>query len=186
MKNLHFYEAVDVDRLVWPTDYHFISMQTSAMAVFNDFKQSKPTLIAPDVTAIEAERLMRLEHVMIKMVVDEEGRFLGVVCLDDLDSQELLKMVANGYVRAELRVRDFMRPKASLRSFDYAELEQATIRDVIDALQHSGQQYCLVVERDNQAVRGIISAKDLAEKIRLPLDVQNRSSFVHVFNAIYH
>lgn len=186
MKNLQFYEAVDIDRLVWPTSYHFISMQTSAMAVFNDFKQSRPTLIAPDVTAIEAERLMRAEHVTIKMVMDEQDRFIGVVCLDDLDSQEVLKMVANGYQRAELRVRDFMRPKAGLRSFDYAELEQATIKDVIDALQNSGQQYCLVVDRDNHAVRGIISASDLAEKIRLPLDIQNRSSFVNVFNAIYH
>lgn len=186
MKNLHFYEAIDVDRLVWPSDYHFISMQTSAMAVFTDFKQNQPTLIAADVPAVEAERLMRTEHVTTRMVVDEQDRFLGVVCLDDLDSQEVLKMVANGYQRSELRVSDFMRPKAALRSFDYAELEQATIKDVIEALQYSGQQHCLVVDRDNHAVRGIISAKDLAEKIQLPLDVQNRSSFVNVFNAIYH
>lgn len=186
MKNLHFYEAVNVDRLVWPADFHLVSMEASAMAVFNDFKQSRPTLISPEMTAIEAERLMRTEHEAIKMVVDGQDRFLGVLCLDDLDSQEVLKKVANGYQRAELRVSDFMRPKASLQSFDYAELEQATIKDVIDALQYSGQQYCLVVDRDNQAVRGIISAKDLAEKIRLPLDVQNRSSFVNVFNAIYH
>lgn len=186
MKQLQFYEGLDVDRLIWPVSYNVLNVQSSAISVLDDFRQNQPTLISPDATAMDVELAMRREHVRLKVVVDEFERFLGIVTLEDLDHQEMLKRVAEGYHRSELKVRDFMHPRNSLRSFDYEELERASIQDVIEALQHSGQQLCLVVDHGRRAIRGVISARDIATRMGLPLDTQNRSSFVNVFQAIYH
>lgn len=186
MKQLQFYEELDVDRLIWPVSYSVLNVHSSAISVLDDFRQSQPALVSPDTPAMEVEASMRRDHIRLKVVIDEFERFLGIVTVDDLDSQEMLKMVAEGYSRTDLIVRDFMHPRSSLRCFDYEELERATIADVMEVLQHSGQQYCLVVDQGCRAIRGVISAQDIATRIGLPLDTQNRSSFVNVFKAIYH
>lgn len=186
MKHLQFYEGLDVDRLIWPASYSVLNIQSSAITVLEDFRKNQPALVSPDAPAMEVEASMRRDHIRLKVVIDEFERFLGLVTVNDLDSQEMLKMVAEGYPRHELKVRDFMHPRSSLRSFDYEELERATIQDVMETLQHSGQQHCLVVDQGCRAIRGVISAQDIASRIGLPLDTQNRSSFVNVFKAIYH
>lgn len=54
-------------------------------------------------------------HVRLKLVVDDHGAFVGLVSLADLDDQEKVKKVAEGFNRRDLAVADFMRPRDSLR-----------------------------------------------------------------------
>jgi CBS-domain-containing membrane protein len=76
-----------------------------------------------------------------------------------------------------------MRPKKNLSTLDYNELSRATIGDVIIALKDSGQQHCLVVDKDSNKIRGIFSASDISRKLHLSIDIQEKSSFYKVFSA---
>jgi CBS domain containing-hemolysin-like protein len=186
MNKLTFYKADTSDELAQPTQTDSITIHSPALLVFTDFKNVSPLVIESSVSASEAERLMQASHVRLKMVVDKRNHFLGVVSLDDLNNQEVIKRISQGFRREELTVSDFMRSRDMLMAFSYSELLNASIQDVIDALQASGQQHCLVVDREKHDIRGIISASDIARKLKLPIDIDKGSNFAKISRAIYH
>tara|TARA_R110001592_G_scaffold140906_1_gene362026 strand:- start:7125 stop:7685 length:561 start_codon:yes stop_codon:yes gene_type:complete len=186
MKKLDFYSVDSIDSLAWPIEPELISVDTSAIEVFTDFKLNQPMIIEADTLAIDAQKFMLKAHVRLKIVVDQNNNFLGILSLDDLTSQEIIKHVSQGDSREELTVTDFMRSKKDLQGFNYAAVKKASIMDVIQALKTTGQQHCLVVDFEENKIRGIISASDISRKLKLPLDIRHNSSFVSIFNVLHH
>jgi CBS domain containing-hemolysin-like protein len=186
MKKLDFYSVDNVEALAWPTKPELISVDSSAIEVFTDFQANQPLVIDADTRALDAQKFMLQAHVRLKIVVDENNHFLGLISLDDLNSQEIIKHVSKGDNRDELIVTDFMRPKSELQAFNYAAIQKASIMDVIQALKETGQQHCLVVDFKENKIRGIISASDISRKLKLPLDIRNNSSFLSIFNVLHH
>lgn len=184
MAKLTLYDVDNVEELEWPDLDHEITMDSPALGIFTDFKEVKPLVIEGDTTAIDAQKLMQKAHVRLKVVVDGDTRFLGIVSFKELNSQEVIKRVSQGARRQELSVMDFMKPKNNLKAFAYSELEKATIKDVVDALKDNGQQHCMVIDHDQDRIRGVISASDIARKLRISLDITRDSSFVGIYNAI--
>jgi len=185
MRNIGFYDTDAIDELATPTASTEITTDSPALEVFTDFNEHRPLVLEATTTAVEAERLMQMAHVRLKFVVDKNNHFLGVVSLDDLNSQEIVKKLSQGFNRDELSVTDFMRPRNELKAFDYEEVSKAKISDIIEALKSSGQQHCLVIDREKHKIRGIFSASDMARKLRLPINIETRSSFAHVFKVIH-
>jgi CBS domain-containing protein len=186
MKKLDLYSVDNIDSLAWPTRPQLISVDSSALEVFTDFRITQPLIIEEHTSAIDAQKFMLQAHVRLKIVVDDDNNFLGLLSLDDLNSQEIIKQVSQGDCREELVVTDFMRPRKSLQAFNYAAIEKASIMDVIQALKSTGQQHCLVVDFKENKIRGIISASDISRKLKLPLDIGMNSSFVSIFNILHH
>jgi CBS domain-containing protein len=186
MKKLDFYSVDNIDSLSWPAAPELISVDSSAVAVFTDFRLTQPMVIYADTLAIDAQNFMLQAHVRLKIVVDDSNHFLGLLSLDDLNSQEIIKHVSQGGSRDELVVTDFMKSKKDLQAFNFAALEKASIMDVIQALKTVGQQHCLVVDFEENKIRGIISASDISRKLKLPLDISMNSSFVSIFNVLHH
>jgi len=184
MNNLGFYQTDAIDELASPTETREITINSPAVEVFTDFNKHRPLVLEATSTAVEAERLMQMAHVRLKFVVDKNNHFLGVVSLDDLNSQEIVKKLSQGFSREDLSITDFMRPRTELHAFDYDEVSRAKISDIIEALKSSGQQHCLVIDRDKHKIRGIFSASDMARKLHLPINIETRSSFAHVFKVI--
>jgi len=185
MKNLTLQSAKDAHNVAHPPVFDSITATDSALEIFTDFKRTPALLVDASLSAEQAEALMQATHVRMKIVVDRREGVLGIVSLDDLNSQEMIKRISQGYRRSELKVTDFMKPMASLKAFSWDELKDATIRDVIHALENSGQQHCLVIDDHKQEIRGIISASDIARKLKLPLDIQRESSFARISHIIY-
>lgn len=184
MKKLHFYDTEVSDELAWPESDGAITPDSCALEIFTDFNHHIPLVFEPSIAATDAEQIMRKEHVKLKFVVDEDSHFLGIVSLEDLNSREIIKKLSRGYKRQELSITDFMRPRSELKAFDYEELSNSTIRDVVETLSGSGQRHCLVVDRRLHRICGIISASDIIRKLKLPLDIENRSGFSYVFEAV--
>lgn len=185
MRKLEFYNPDPAAHLVWPNESRDVNLDSSALTVFTDFKENRPLVIDAHCSAIEAERLMLEEHVRLKLVINADRDFLGVVSLADLNSQELLKKVAKGFSRNELKVVDFMRPRESLRVLDYEEVARSTVADLVETLKGNYQQHCLVIDRSSHEIRGVVSASDLARRLRLPLDINRNSSFFGIFTALH-
>lgn len=185
MKTLALYNVEQVDELVWPENYQEITLDSPATLVLTDFKKNKPLVILEDVSAHDAEHLMMCAHVRLKLVVDDQNKFLGVLSLTDIHHQEIMKKVANGYEHHELLVTDFMQPKAALKAIDFAELQKASVADILETLKANGQRHCLVVNREKHNIRGVVSASDIVRMLKLKTDVNFPPSFVDIFNEVH-
>lgn len=186
MKKLAFHSVDNINLFSKPHSVEPVTLDSSALEVFTDFKQIEPLVIEADTKAVDAQAYMRKAHVRMKLVVDKQEHFLGVISLDDLTSQEIMKHMSKVDKREDLLVTEFMRPRGSLHAFSYADLEKASIMDVIQVLKTTGQQHCLVVDYNENTIRGIISASDISRKLHLPLDIETNSSFVSIFNVLHH
>lgn len=184
MRQIHLFPVSHVAHLVRPEEFHELSPLSSALEFFTDFKKHVPLTIDGSTPAESVETLMWQAHVKLKLVVDGEGELIGTVSLDDLDDQHFMARVARGYAHNEILVKDLMMPKAKIMALNLNDLEQATINDVVKALQHKGQQHCLVVDHSTTQIRGLISASDVARRLRIPIRIERVPTFVDIFSSI--
>lgn len=184
MKKLALYPVEKIDELTSPEAHEDISILSSAVNIFTDFKKVIPLVIESNASAVEVESLMQKSHVRLKLVVNHKNEFLGLISFESLHNQEILKRVAEGHQREQLKVIDFMIPKDQLKAIDYDDLSYAKIGDVIETLKSAGQQHCLVLDRQQHAIRGVLSANDIARRLKLAVDVSTPNSFAAIFDVI--
>jgi len=175
----------DLDELASPTDDLRITLQSPVSKVFTDFMQHMPLVVESSTSAEETLSLMKKMHVRLKFVINEGRHFIGIVSREDLNSRSIIQKLADENTeREKLMVTDFMKPRSILKAFDFDEVLETNIGDVIETLKHYGEQHCLVVNRRNHQIRGIVSSSDIARKLHLDIDIHDRSSFVRIFEAV--
>lgn len=184
MKKIMLIDADAVSDLAWPEPDDEVTVHSPALEVFTDFSRTKPLVIEADTKAVDTEKLMQKAHVRLKVVVDHDTHFLGIISLQDLNSQQMVIKISEGDKREELSVIDFMQPRSRLKGLEFADLSKASIIQVIEALKDSAQQHCIVVDNDQRRLRGLISASDIVRKLRLPLNLLNDPSFAEVYTAV--
>jgi CBS domain-containing protein len=184
MKTLNLLAIDQIDHLARPEEMEPLTYESAALCIFTDFRDNQPFVIDASSPAIEAESLMIKAHVKLKIVVNHEDEFLGVVSLADISNENIIRHVAEGLSREEVRVGDLMQPKASLKAFAYSQIEHATVADVMAALQLNGLQHCLIVDTDQHVIRGLISASDIARKLKIPLSLTVQPTFAAIFDAV--
>ncbi len=185
MRRLNLYRTDDVDRLTWPEVIQHVDLYSPALTVFTDFTVHKPLVVSHNMHAVDVEASMRRQHVRLKLVVDDYEAFLGVVSLEDLNEEEVLKRVAQGYDRHELVVTDFMRSKHAIHSLDYEEFENANICDLLKEVKSLDYQHCLVLDRKSQRVRGMVSASDVVRKLKLAMDLTRHATFANIYRTLH-
>lgn len=184
MKNLTLYNTQPTDKLVWPDEHFSVSKHTPALNILTDFTKNLPRVIGANVKAIDVEARMKLAHVKMKLVVDINNKFVGIIGLNDLSEENVLKKVNKNTRRDELLVSDFMQQRESLKCFDYNELIDATVNDVLETQKNNHQQHCLVIDREKHQIRGLISARDAARLIQRSVDIEQHVSFEDLFNKL--
>ncbi|WP_137168391.1 CBS domain-containing protein [Salinimonas lutimaris] len=180
MHSLPLYKTEQVDKLAWPQAQLAVTLHSPALEVMTDFAVREPIVIDDDTPAVELERLMKQSHVKMKLVLDKNEQFVGIVTLTDLSAQHIMQKVSEGRSREELSARDFMQPKTTLHSFDYEQLSRAKVGDVVETLKNNGHHHCLVTDRESHEIRGVISVSDIARILRLPLDIQQQPTFAEL------
>lgn len=184
MKTLALHAIDQIDHLVQPEEFQEITLKSPALDIFTDFKKHRPLMIDNQTSAIEAEREMLRSHVKMKLVVDNQKELVGLISYEDIVSQNVVKMVANGFSRSELTVDDLMTPRESIKALNYQDVERASIANLVDTLKLNGVQHCLVVDPKQHHIRGVISASDIARKLKLSISVVKAPSFADIFRAI--
>lgn len=130
---------------------------------------------------------MRKAHVRMKVVLDQDGELVGVISLNELDDQNFFKIQHEERIRHdEVLVQHLMVPRQDLMALDYNELAAADIDQVLETLKQNRQQHCLVVDSENEQIRGLISATDIARRLHIPLEIEKPTTFFDIFMAIKH
>ena len=184
MKSLTLYNTESIDNLVWPEEQYSVSAKTPALSILTDFRQHRPRVIDANVKAIELENLMKRSNVKLKLILDPHKKFIGIVSLFDLSEENILKKVNKNNPRSELLASDFMHARETLMCFDYNDLAKATVEDVLETQKHNHQQHCLVIDRMQHEIRGLISARDVARLINRSVDIESHISFEALFNEL--
>ena len=96
----------------------------------------------------------------------------------------IMKQVAWGNNRAQIPVTEFMTPKSSLSCVKYTDLKQASIKDVIQALESLSYKYLLVTNGDCTEVRGLFSATEIIRKLENSVTITPNASFSQLFTVI--
>ncbi|MGO2511606.1 CBS domain-containing protein [Marinomonas polaris] len=182
MKTLTYVSTKDVNELTWPATTENINLYSSALSVFTDFQTAGPRVIESNTRADELVQLMRKEHVRMKIVVDADNRFVGVISLEDLSEDVFIKQVANGFQRSELMVADLMRAKEVLLALSYTSLKHSDIESLLFSQRNNKLQHLLVIDEDTKMIRGLISSNDVARQLRLDIDV-SFSSFAQTYQS---
>ena len=174
MKNLMLHTLNQRDHLVQPEEFDEILLDSPATQVFTDFKYHRPHMVEAHLPAVEAAALMQQENIRVKLVVDSDMEFIGVIDRDDLSEQQiLLNHMARGIARNELQVRDLMHPRDQVCALDFADLRRATVRDLVETLQRETQKHCLVVDHHSHLIRGLVSSAEIALRLHRAIAVRH-------------
>lgn len=184
MKQLQLYNLDQTQGIRQPAMDTRLTVRSPATAIFTDFEVQVPVAISASASAVEVESLMQRAHVKLMLVVDAQDHFVGVISLSDLHEEHIIRSVAEGISRNEVQVQDLMQPRARLHALGYEELQHATVQDVLHTLREEHAQHALVVDTQSQELRGLISASDVARKLRLPVPLGSVVEFSEVSNAV--
>lgn len=184
MKTLALYSVEAIDHLVQPADFDGTTLSSPALSVVTDFKHQQPNMISAGSTARDALEMMQQEQSKLKLVVDHDGELVGLLHIEQLSAQAIMRRVAFGDSRDDILVADLMRPRDRIKALAFQQLQHCSIADVVNTLQSSGEQHCVVIDRESHQIRGIISAQDIARRLRMQLHIQQAPTFLHIFDNL--
>src|SRR5690554_3547678 len=166
MSQLTLYHITDAHYLDSPEQAPRHTLHSKAVKLIADFFFIEPIVINSSCSAIKARNTMIRTHVRLQLVVDDQMKFVGIISSQDLSEQNILsKSTLKSTAAAEFLVSDFMQRKQDLLALSIHEIQDVSIRNVIDFLKDNHQQHCLVVDPEMKQVRGIFSASDISRKI---------------------
>ncbi|ADZ91416.1 CBS domain-containing protein [Marinomonas mediterranea] len=184
MKTLTYVSAKEITDLVWPEVSEATGLYSPATKVFTDFNTRIPRIIEPTLRADILVNVMKKEHVRMKLVVDADNKFIGVVSLEDLSDETFIKQAAQGYSREELLAIDVMRAKENLLALSYTSLKGVDVESLLFSQRENKYQHLLVVDEESQAIRGLVSAHDIIRQLKINVDLSRPTSFARLYEVI--
>jgi CBS domain containing-hemolysin-like protein len=184
MKHLHSYITTESDELAQPDAARELSLETSAHLFLQDFKINRPLLVQLDLAADDLKALMLLTHDSLAAIENRDGHFLGIVTIDDLSDQSLIRKQSQGLKRSDIKVADVMTKRKDLRAIAWSELAHASIADVITALKQMGCSECLVIDQEEHRIRGIFAISDISQKLGRTIEIHDQTNFYRVFAPV--
>lgn len=185
MKKLHLVNLDATDNIVSPEQFDEISLQSPAVKIFTDFKVHKAIMIDGDTMAVTALELMLKTHVRMNIVISEKNDFIGLISTNELSEQQIVAKLSKGVCREDVLVKDLMIPKSDFHAFDYSELLNASVSDVVSTLEDYQLRHCLVLDRESHHIRGVISSSDIARKLHMNMDLNVKQSFGSIYDVVH-
>lgn len=165
------------DQVARPSQYSELTLDSPAIKVVTDFSEVQPLTMELNVTVDDAREMMRKVHVRSVLVVDSNQNFKGLVTIADLESRAVMSVATTaGVSRSEVTIRDVMTGRSRLRAIPFSQIASANIGDVLETLKNEGAPHILVVDSQNQTIRGVISSSDIARKLNVSVDINKRAS----------
>lgn len=185
-KELQTVSTAAIRHIEQPADSAEPSLHTLATEVLTDFSKQHPLMLEQNTSIDEAIEIMNKTHVSMKLVIDRQETFRGLITLGDLLSAKVIKGMEHGRLRRhELTVTQVMTPRSELQAIENRIFATATIGDVLATMKKYGVQHVLVVDSPRGSVRGLVSASDIARRMHVPIVINERAnSFSDICRAV--
>lgn len=145
------------------SDAGSIDLDSPATELMVDFTRIHAITVAGLVTVDDALEMMRTNGIRSLLVVDKQGDFCGVItAMDIMGRKPMVFANESGTRRPEVQVKDIMVPKSKLKAMARADIEQATVDDVLKMFKAINEQHLLVVDEvdSTMQISGMFSATD--------------------------
>ncbi|GIU09590.1 MULTISPECIES: CBS domain-containing protein [unclassified Shewanella] len=184
MRNLELFSTASIDHLMWSRKEYSANLDSPALSIFTDFDHSQPMVIDSSASAVDTAEIMEKTHAFMRLVVDKNNRFLGIITQYELSHSKMMKLAAKNSAHInDIQVTELMVPKNELMALDYHQVSTANVSDIVRALQENGLHHMLVIDHELHHIRGLIAANDVARKLNIPIDIQKPPSFIQIFKA---
>ena len=160
-----------------------LTLDQPAELAMTDLRRVAAVAIHPDATLEAAQQRMVHAHVRMLLVTDAATELLGVVTARDLLGEKPIRVaVEDGVARDQLPVSRIMVPRERIQVLDWADVQHASIGDVVQTLRESGRQHALVVQQGRPArVCGIFSATQIGRLLGVRIEASDKpQSFAEV------
>jgi CBS-domain-containing membrane protein len=183
---MHRIELTNFDRtytLCQPAQVKSIDANSPASEIVTCFTKTRPRMLEKDISVDDAKYMMLKEHVKLKIVIDKNEQMIGAVTFADLTDEKSIILMHDREKRSDILVEDVMTPSANLKAISREELEHCSIKDVIHLLKDEHLNYIFLVNSEKKQVLGIISASDIARKLKIPLVIDSGITFHSIFKS---
>ena len=167
-----------------------VTPDDSAITVMTDLKRVRAITISPDNSIEFALELMKHAGIRMLVVADDNDCMKGLVTARDIMGEKPVSIMSTHRIpRNEILVKQIMTPLFQLDPFRMADIEHATVKDIIIKLKDAGRQHAIVVEpEDNNqgfSLRGIFSVSQIARQLGIEISadgpVQSFAAFEKLF-----
>lgn len=154
--------------------FNLISADSPAIEAMTDFGRVQVVTIPSASSVSEANARMISRGVRLLMVLAGEEEVAGLVTARDILGEKPMQLAqARGCKHDELTVGDVMTPIGSLDTLYLADVLNARVSDILNALKSLGRQHILVEDVDQVTglprVRGLFSATHIGRLLGVPV-----------------
>lgn len=185
-RTLHLFNLDAPYELAHPEAFADVGLDSPATAILTDFRIHPPLTLYLDSSLEDARTLLANAHTSVVAVVDRDEHFRGLIAHNHLTDEAIMRRVGQGQRRADLQVRDLMVQRELLMALDHDSLARTSVAKLLKLLHQEGQPHVLVVDQCGHHIRGLISARDLAHRLHLPVTIEQQPSFMEIFTAVMH
>jgi len=155
-------------------DRSIVSRTSPATEIMTDLQHAMAYTISPTASITDADNKMILCGVRLLFVTDSNNELTGLITSTDILGERSLNYLReHGGDRNDIIVQEIMTHREEIEAISYPEVVRASVGDIVATLHDAGRQHVLVV--DNDSVRGMFSATDVARRIGESVHVETRA-----------
>ncbi|MDN3489698.1 MULTISPECIES: CBS domain-containing protein [unclassified Pseudoalteromonas] len=163
------------------TNEAVIDLTSPATQVVTSFTDTSPMRASFDMTIEQASKQLTTQRSDFILVTDEQQKLIGIVASADLQSSKIMILAQRlGLPRSEISLRYLMTPLSNLMGVSMKSLSYSCIGDALQTMEHHGAMFLLVTAANNE-ISGLISARDIARKLQIPVHI---SPIAHTFSEV--
>ena len=163
------------------TNEAVIDLTSPATQVVTSFTDTSPMRASFDTTIEQASKQLTTQRSDFILVTDEQQKLIGIVASADLQSSKIMILAQRlGLPRSEISLRYLMTPLSNLMGVSMKSLSYSCIGDALQTMEHHGAMFLLVTAANNE-ISGLISARDIARKLQIPVHI---SPIAHTFSEV--
>lgn len=172
------------------TGYHLVGADSPAVEAMTDFLRVNVVTIGASESLVDANARMISRGVRMLIVSAPEDGVQGLITARDVLGEKPMQLAqSRGCKRDELLVADLMTPIGSVDTLYLAEVLNARVIDILDALKNLGRQHILVEDIDPTTglprLRGMFSATHIGRLLGVPvLGFELASTFAEIEAAL--
>jgi len=162
----------------------------AATSVMTDLTEVPSFSIEETASITKANDNMIACGVRLLFVTKENGDLVGLITASDLLGEKPLQLLSKqGGSRDDILVRDIMTGKSSLEALRFADVDKATVGDIIETLKLCNRQHLLVIRSDEktqvETVCGIFSSTQIGRLLGITIEPSTRvDTFAELERAI--
>jgi CBS-domain-containing membrane protein len=151
-----------------------LGVDSPALEAMTDLRRVTALTVERTNTLASTRERMRKLGVRMLLVTDATGAVMGVITVTDLDSDRPAKIAAkSGEQVDELLVQDIMTLRGRIEVLQLADVEKASIGQILSSLRDAGRRHALVLDSapddEQNLICGIFSLTRLCGQIGLSI-----------------